>query len=221
VLIDCTGSAYGTGEVAITGCTIQHNSPSPESANIRIVGRSEPTAEQGVVREGHVTITGNVLSDVQVNVHLRECRGVILTGNTFWMGYRHNLLVEDCSNIVIGPNIFDRNPRYAYGNSLEAKNSVVVRRSEDCTLSGLHITNVWKDTAGLRIEDCRRLNVTGCTILDCDGAGLLLENVSDSRVSSCLVRDDRRAANSVPVKVVGGTGTHIDASLLGASAPRR
>ncbi len=42
VLIDCTGSENGTGEVAITGCTIQHNNPSPGSANIRIIGRSAP-----------------------------------------------------------------------------------------------------------------------------------------------------------------------------------
>ena len=42
---------------------------------------------------------------------------MILTGNTFWMGYDHNLLIEDCSNIIIGSNNFDRNPRYSYGNS--------------------------------------------------------------------------------------------------------
>ena len=46
VLIDCRGSTYGIGEVAITGCTIQHNSPSPDSANIRMIGRSEPTPRQ-------------------------------------------------------------------------------------------------------------------------------------------------------------------------------
>ena len=40
VLIDCSGSAYGTAEVAITGCTLQHNNVSPDSANIRILGRS-------------------------------------------------------------------------------------------------------------------------------------------------------------------------------------
>ena len=59
-----------------------------------------------------------------------------LTGNTFWMGYTHNLLIEDCSNIVIGTNNFDRNPRYDYGDSLDARNSLVVRNSEDCTLVG-------------------------------------------------------------------------------------
>lgn len=219
VLIDCTGSAYGTGEVAITGCTIQHNSPSPDSANIRIVGRSTPSRQLDPVREGNVTITGNVLSDVQVNVHLKDCRGVTLMGNTFWMGYTHNLCVEDCSNIIVGPNNFDRNPRYNYGDSLQAKNSLVVRDSEDCTLSGLHVAHVWRDSAGLLVQNCRRMNLTGCTILDCDGAGLLLRNVSDSRVSGCLVRDDRPGARSTSLVVSGGSGNMIVDNLLG-TAPR-
>lgn len=219
VLIDCRGSAYGIGEVAITGCTIQHNSPSPDSANIRMIGRSDPTAKLDLIREGNVTITGNVLSDVQVNVHLKDCRGVTLTGNTFWMGYKHNLLIEDCSNIVIGVNNFDRNPRYDYGDSLDARNSLVVRNSEDCTLSGLHVTQVWREPAGLLIEDCRRMNVTSCTILDCDSAGLVLRNVMNSRVSDCIIRDDRANAQSASLVVVGGRGNMVVNNLLGV-APR-
>ena len=219
VLIDCTGGAEGTGEVAITGCTIQHNSPSPDSANIRILGRSNPSKKLKLIREGNVTITGNVLSDVKVNVHLRDCRGVTLTGNTFWMGYKHNLLVEDCSSIVIGPNNFDRNPRYDYGDSLKARNSLVLRNCEDCTLSGLHITNVWREPAGLLIESSRRMNITGCTILDCDNVGLLLKDLADSRVSDCLIRDDRPDAKSVPLTLVSGKGNMIVSNLLGA-APR-
>lgn len=214
VLIDCRGSRAGTAEVAITGCTIQHNNPSPDSANIRIIGRSEPSGTLELVREGHVTITGNVLSDVQVNVHLQDCRGVVLTGNTFWQGYRHNLLVEDCSNIIVGPNNFDRNPRYSYGNTLDANNGLVIRNSEDCTLTGLHITNVWRDPAALLIENCRRMHVTGCTILDCDNAGLLLRNVTDSRIADCLIRDDRPEADSRPLVVDGGSGNTVHDNVL-------
>jgi hypothetical protein len=217
VLIDCSGSPYGTGEVAITGCTIQHNNDSPDSANIRILGRSEPTAKLALVREGHVTITGNVLSDVKVNVHLRDCQGVVLTGNTFWMGFTHNLLIEDCSDIILGPNNFDRNPRYDYGNSLEARNSLVVRNCEDCTLTGLHITNVWREPAGLLIEGCKRMNITNCTILDCDNVGLLLKDVTNSRVSDCLIRDDRENAKSASLIVTGGQGNMTVHNLLGTA----
>ncbi|MCA9222227.1 MAG: right-handed parallel beta-helix repeat-containing protein, partial [Planctomycetales bacterium] len=204
VLIDCSESAYGTGEVAISGCTIQHNNPSPGSANIRIIGRSTPTERQPLVREGNVTIVGNVLSDVKVNVHLRDCRGVAISGNTFWQGYEHDLLIEDCSNIVIGANNLDRNPRYDYGNTADANNGVVLRGCDDCTLQGLHITNVRRKPAGLLVEECRRLNIDGCTILDCDNCGLLLRNVSHSRVSDCLVRDDRTESESLSIVVEGG-----------------
>jgi hypothetical protein len=219
VLIDSTDSPYGTGEVAITGCTIQHNSPSPDSANIRIIGRSKPDRNGKPVREGNVTITGNVLSDVKVNVHLKECRGVILAGNTFWMGYTHNLLIEDCSNIIVGANNFDRNPRYDYGNSLDARNSLLVRNSADCTLSGLHVTNVWKAPAGLTIENCKRMNITDCTILDCDNVGLLLKDIADSRISGCLISDNRPNAESTSLKVTGGKGNMIVNNLL-ATAPQ-
>jgi parallel beta-helix repeat protein len=217
ILIDSSDSSYGTGEVAITGCTIQHNNPSPDSANIRIVGRSKPDRKGRPVREGNVTITGNVLSDVKVNVHLKDCRGVILSGNTFWMGFKHNLLIEDCSNIIVGSNNFDRNPRYNYGNSLDAQNSLLVRNSADCTLSGLHVTNVWKAAAGLAIESCKRMNVTNCTILDCDGAGLLLKDVTDSRISGCLISDNRPDSKSISLKVTGGEGNMIVNNLLATS----
>ncbi len=214
VLIDCRGSRYGTAEVAITGCTIQHNNPSAESANIRMIGRSEPRASE-LVREGNLTITGNVLSDVQVNIHLKDCRGVTITGNTFWQGYQHNLLVEGCSNIIVGANNLDRNPRYNYGNTHAANNGLVFRNCADCTLSGLHITNVWRQSAGLLIENCKRMNITNCTILDCDHVGLMLKDVVGSRVSDCLIRDDRAEANSTSLKVVGGHNNLIIDNLLG------
>lgn len=214
VLIDCRGSRYGTAEVAITGCTIQHNNPSPGSANIRMIGRSD-AEESTLVREGNLTITGNVLSDVKVNIHLQDCRGVTILGNTFWQGYEQNLLVEDCSNIVVGPNNFDRNPRYNYGNTQQANNGLVFRSSHDCTLTGLHISHVWREPAGLVLQSCRRMNVTDCTILDCDNAGMLLDNVHDSRVSDCLIRDDRDHADSVPIKTSGGSGNLIVDNLVG------
>jgi len=87
VFLDSTDSVNGTGEVAITGCTIQHGNRSKGCANIRIVGKTQPTKDMPLVRQGHVTITGNVLSDVQVNIHLKDCRGVTIQGNTFWEGY--------------------------------------------------------------------------------------------------------------------------------------
>lgn len=208
VLIDSTGGSHGTGEVAIVGCTIQHTHQAPGSANVRFIG----TDAGGVVR-GNVTIADNVLSDVQVNVHVAKARGVTIVGNTFWKGYAANLVVEDSTAVVVGPNVFDRNP--AYQEEQAADTPLLLRRCTDATLTGLHISGVRRAPAALAIEDCRRFNVTGCTILDCDGVGLLLKNVTDSRVSGCLIRNDRPDAKAwTPLKVTGGRGNQIAENLL-------
>ena len=103
VLLDCADGSVA--EVAITGCTIQHTKNAPDSANIRILGRGSMN-RRGQRMEfncGNVTIGDNVLSDVQNNIHLVGVRGVTITGNTFWQGYAHNLLVEDSTSVVVGP----------------------------------------------------------------------------------------------------------------------
>lgn len=209
VLIDCRGSQYGTAEVAITGCTIQHNDEGPDSANIRIVGSSQRSEKLGRVREGNVTITGNILSDVKTNVHLKQCRGVTLVGNTFWMGFEHNLLVEESSNVVIGSNNLDRNPRYDYGNSTTSKNRVEFRDCEDCTITGLHVSNVTAPSAAVSLTRCSRFNVSGLTILNCS-VGLVLDDVSDSVIGNCLIRG---SSASEKVVIRGGQGNLFDDTL--------
>ncbi|WP_197168240.1 glycosyl hydrolase family 28-related protein [Neorhodopirellula pilleata] len=48
------------GGVAITGCTIQHTHDAPNSANIRILGRSRPVQQTDEPRHGNITIANNV-----------------------------------------------------------------------------------------------------------------------------------------------------------------
>ncbi len=209
VLIDCTGGKGGTAEVAVTGCTIQHTHAANDSANIRFVGLDRMDR-----RWGHLVIANNVLSDVQINVDVRLARGVSIVGNTFWKGVKHNLRVVDSTNVVIGPNVMDRNPRYQ--DQAQADDGVLLRNCRDSTVTGLHINGVRRKEAGLILEDCSGLNITGCTILDCDGAGLLLKNVTDSRVSDCLIRDRRPDVESFePLKVIGGGENVIVDNLIG------
>jgi hypothetical protein len=214
VLIDCSTSYSGTAEVAITGCTIQHNSTSPDSANIRILGRgqADPAGTRNArapEQWGHVTISGNVLSDVKTNIHLRGCRDVTVTGNTFWMGFTHNLLVEDCSDVVVSGNAMDRNPAYAHSSAEKATNDVVFRRSRDCILTGTTVKGVRHVEAGLLVEGCDRFNVTGCTLLDNDGAGLLARNLTNSRISDCIIRDDRAGQKTPAIRLEGGRNNQV------------
>lgn len=217
VLIDGSGSYNGTAEVAITGCTIQHNSQSPDSANIRILGRGVPDPPgtrnpRPQPQWGHVTITGNVLSDVKTNLHLRGCRDVTVSGNTFWMGFTHNLLVEDCSDVVVSGNALDRNPAYAHTSAEKATNDVVFRDSRDCVVTGNHVKGVRHVAAGLLLENCTRFNVTGCTLLDNEGAGILARNLAESRISDCIVRGNRQGTPSI--RLEGGRGNQVVDNLI-------
>lgn len=222
VLIDGRDSLHGTGEVAITGCTLQHGRQGKDSANIRVLGRTLPLKEMPVVRQGHVTITGNVLSDIQVNVHLVGCRGVTVTGNTFWESYAHQLLVEDCHSVVVGPNNMDRNPYYdRMGKAKEARNAIVFRDSEACTILGMHITEV-RGGPGLLLKNCRRMNLSGCSVLDCAEGGVALENSSDCLLSGFLVRADTLAKPGLSLSVKGGSANRISGGLWanGINAPK-
>ena len=66
----------------------------------------------------------------------------------------------------------------------------------------------------------KRFNITGATILDCDGPELLLDEVSDSRVSDCLLRDDRGPGQEPALKVQGGSGNQIVDNVLGTAATK-
>lgn len=214
VLIDSTGGSHA--EVAITGCTVQHNHVAPGSANIRIKGPSaNKVKDTDELRDGHVTISGNILSDVKVNVHLDHVRGAVITGNTCWTAYEHNVLVEHSTAVTIGANNFDRNPRYASEEKPETTNDIVFRDSTDCTLTGFTISRVRAAPAGVTLENCNRFNVANLTILDCDGVGLLLKEVTNSRIGGCLIRDDRVNAESLSIKTSGGRGNVITDNLLG------
>lgn len=195
IFLDSTGGSIA--EVAITGCTIQHTHKAPGSANIRIFGAGKDPSllrREGRehTREGHVTIVGNVFSDVQVNLEVRQSRGVTVSANTFWEGFAHDLVVEDSQNVVITGNNFDRNPRYLVnGNGLAEKNGILLRRVADSAFSGNIVVGVHGHEAAVDVVDGTRLRITDNSILDCDGAALRLNRLSRSLATGNLLRDDR------------------------------
>jgi hypothetical protein len=215
VLVDSTGGT--NAEVAITGNTIQHTRNAPGSANVRIKGPTTPLKGSDERRDGHVTITGNVISDTKVNVHLDHARGVVVTGNTFWTGVEYNLLAEHSTSVVVGPNNFDRNPRY-FREEDGSSDAILFRGCTDSTLTGFQLKGTRHAPAGLALESCDRLHLANLTLLDCDGVGLSLREVSGSRVSGCLIRDDRADARSVSVRAAGGRDNTITDNYLGRPA---
>ena len=212
VTLDSRGGSIA--EVAITGCTLQHTGKAAGSANIHIIGPGDDkrvTSEsgEGRTREGNVTISSNVMSDVRINVHIEHARGVAILGNTFWEGFDHDLLVEHSNEIAVGVNVFDRNPRYELWQKEKPKQGLVFSDCADCTLSGIHINGVREHEAALHLKGCRRFLITGCSILDSDGTGILLENVRQSRVAACLIADERRKGNAAVTILEKGGGGNV------------
>lgn len=214
VLIDSEGASVG--EIAIVGCTIQHDHFAPGSANIRINEHAHIRPHSDEYRDGNITIADNVLSDVQTNIEITSARGVTVTGNTMWKGYTHNIRIDDCRNILVSNNVLDRNPRYHYADGSTARVGMLLTNCDGCTISGNHINGTGDETAALEIRDSRRMNVTGCTILDYAKEGLLLKNVSNSRISDCLIQSDLPDnENSHSIKVIGGEENQIVDNVFG------
>jgi hypothetical protein len=221
VELNSTGGSIA--EVAITGCTLQHTSKAPGSANIRILGAgTDPSLERRVgrahTREGNVTISANVFSDVRTNIELREARGVTITGNTFWEGFEQDLLVENCEHLVISNNNFDRNPRYAVNGFKDAENNGIrLTGCVDSSFTGNIISGVWRQRAAVDVTGGSRLIITSNHILDSDGVGLRLEGVKQSLITQNIIRDDRSAelrSKEPSLKIIQGNENQISDNLL-------
>ena len=207
ILLDCRSGSVREG--AIVGCTIQHDHDAPDSANIRMLGQSPENS----LKVGNFAISDNVFSDVRCNIHLQFARGVTITGNVFWEGYEHNLLCENSTDLVIGPNLFDRNPDYNAQDS-GSTNAIVFRNCRDCTLTGLHVNANRGTEAAVTLDHCLWFNVTGCSVFDSDGVGIWLNGCAHSRVSDCLIRDERRD-DAMLLRLSGGENVHESNNLVG------
>ncbi len=84
------------------------------------------------------------------------------------------------------------------------------------SLTGNVVSGVLRKPAAVQVLDSRRILINGNSILDSDGSGLVLRDVSDSLVSGNIVRDDRAAevrSRSVSIEVNGGSGNFVGGNL--------
>ena len=97
-------------------------------------------------------------------------------------------------------------------------NDLIFRDCTDCSLTDFFVKGTRAAPAAVTLEKCDRLNVANLTILDCDGVGLLMKDVTNSRVGGCLIRDDRPNASSAALKATGGRGNMIVGNYFGRPA---
>lgn len=185
ILLDVSGSAddktRSIAEVAITGCTLQHSSNysgkdfkelAPGGANIRFLGKEIAPIDS-------VTITGNVLSDVSLNVDLRDCTDITFTGNVLFAPNPDNLHVIRGKRVVVNGNTF--NPR-----EFERPGRIVFEACQDCVFSNNTLRALLAPEGSLVVKNSQRLALNGNVLTESKG-GVKVEGSSDIVVKDWLV----------------------------------
>ena len=214
VWIDSRDQAATVREGTIASNTIQAIQ-SPGGANVFMVGHDSTNN-----KAGQFTISDNLIGTQENNVHLVNCRGVVLDGNVVDGARDRNVVVQGSKNIILTGNSFDHNPDYNKG---ELCTGFRFEDSEDCTLSAMNIqdaeteVSTGKRKAIVEFHRCRRVNLSGCQILNGSPVGIHLEDVSDSIIAGCTVLEDREEkAMRAPVVWTGtGTGNLVANNRLG------
>ncbi|MCB1207193.1 MAG: right-handed parallel beta-helix repeat-containing protein, partial [Verrucomicrobiae bacterium] len=184
ILLDVSGSAddksRSIAEVAITGCTIQHSSNysgadftklAPGGANIRFLGKEIAPIDS-------VTISGNVLSDVSVNVDLQDCTDITFSGNVLFAPNPDNLHVVRGKRVVVNGNTF--NPR-----EFERPGRVVFEECQDCVFSNNTLRALAAPDGSVLVKSSKRLALNGNLLTESQG-GVAIEKSSDIVVRDWL-----------------------------------
>lgn len=212
IYVDTTAEGASVNEVTVCSNTIQAT-PSAGGANILI----RDDQQQGL-RPGLWTISGNMITNQENNLHLIGCRGVIISGNNICTCKNRNILLEDCELITIGHNHFrTHTSRLGVG--------VKLVDSSDCILNGCQ----WLDDAEtgqasgaslLELQRCQRISVSGCHFLDGVPMGIDVADSSDISIADCLISDRRSPALARHlIRFSGpGSGNQLTGNRLGASA---
>ncbi|HEX5272244.1 MAG TPA: right-handed parallel beta-helix repeat-containing protein, partial [Gemmataceae bacterium] len=211
--IDSTEGSVREG--AIVGNTIQAKI-SPGGANLRMLGPSDPN------KVSMFAVTGNHISNQEVNVHLKNCRGVVLSGNSLALSHRRNVLIEGSRHVVVGPHSLDHNPDYRkLGDVVDG---ITLRDCDGCSLTGVLAEGAvgGDEKAGGAIEliDCRETTVSGCQVFEPRWRGIYVAGSRNTRITGCTVMDrGEKPAMRAGIEVVGTSrGTRVMGNTIGRGA---
>ncbi len=204
---------------------------SPNGTNIRFIG----SGSKGNHRTGMWTISGNLIGSQATNIHLTSALGFAISGNYIYSGHDRNIMIESSRSIAIGANTLGHNPDYG---DKELSTGIRFVDCEDCTITGLVIQDALagQNTVTGAIESkkeglielirCRRMNLTGCQILEGTPNGIVLEDCSDTLISGCSVLDQRNPRlmknaivwrNGKEPKMRDGLGNMIHGCRIGSA----
>ena len=234
IYLDCRETTEGVGSPSIREFTIASNTiqatHSPNGCNIRIIG-PDPT---GTLQIGMAAICGNLIGNQAINLHLTACRGISITGNHIYGGYRHNIRMESCDDMTLTGNIFGHN-YWVAGKQID--NNLYLEDCSDCVLQGLQVRGApegkttWEepDWAGgsarthealLELQRCKRLVIDGCQFRDANPVGIQASDCSQISITASQFHETREAADArTRASVVWkgtGVGNLMASNLLGA-----
>lgn len=187
IWIDCSlGGSVREG--TISGNTIQAI-PSPGGANIRFVGVSDNPDKIGLW-----SITGNHISNQQVNIHLESTRGINITGNTFIRGYERHLIISNSRNLIVDGNVFDHNSDY-FPSDVKAFGGILVSNTENIILNDNIIDGSGKGTekegGALVVKDSREVSISGCQIKNPILRGVQINETTNLRITDCMITEGK------------------------------
>jgi len=214
ILIDCSKGG-SVREGTLSGNTIQAV-PSPAGANIRFVGLASNPDKIGLW-----SITGNHISNQQVNIRLEHCRGLSITGNTFIRGYQRHVAVNNCRNVIVSGNVFDHNEDY-FPKDVKAAGGVVIDKSRaiilsDNVLDGSGAENGDRNFAAINIVNSKMVSIRGMHISNSKQHGISIDNSQVVNVTDCIISEEYGRREMAAAIVLSGSckGSTIKHNALG------
>jgi len=199
ILIDMRQKDSSFREGTIVGNTIQAR-PSPQGANIRFLGG------KNLKVGGLLSITGNLIGSQTHNIHLVDCRGVTICGNSLYSAAEHTLWLQNCANIVLSDNSIDWNPDHKEKYLVDG---ILIEACRAVSLSSTIIENSFQGSSesggAIDVEASEDVAITNCQVLDFKYRGITLTDAVQCRVTGCSVIERRREPmKGTSIQVKGG-----------------
>jgi len=198
ILIDMTPEGSSFREGTIVGNTIQAR-PSPNGANIRFLGG------KNLKTGGLLAITGNLIGSQTHNIHLKDCRGVTISGNSIYSAAAHSLWLEECANIIAANNSIDWNPDYKIKHLIDG---IMIDRCDGVILSNTIIEDSFQGSEQLGgavdVRKSQDVSIANCQVLDFRFRGIALSDSVRCRVTGCSVIERRQTPQKGTSIVVKG-----------------
>ena len=160
--------------------------PSPNGANVRFVG-PEPPVGRGAT--GMWTISGNLIGNQEVNIHLINAEGITITGNHVYTAREQTILLETSRNIVVSSNAFEQ----SHGFNRDFRNGITLRETRGVVLAGNVITDAGTGSleAGGAVElyGCEETIVANNQIFEPRYRGIYVEGGRNALITANQVLD--------------------------------